>query len=177
MERQRMSCSRKIILVAGSAVVATLVGMGGYTVVSAGDTTMVQTAELSPADAIKKRQELMKGQGKAAKAINEFVESSTGTTEDVAKHAAELKTSAGEIVALFPAGTSIDDNVAKTAAKKEIWDDFDTFKASADKLGELAGALEAAAGTGDKQQIADAFAAMGKNGCGGCHSKFRQKQE
>lgn len=172
-----MSSSRKIILVAGAAVVATLVGTSGYAVVAAGDATAVQAAELSPADAIKKRQDLMKAQGRASKAISEFVESGTGTTADVAAHAAELKASAGEMVELFPAGTSIEDNVAKTAAKKEIWDDFDAFKASADKLGELAGALEAAAVGGDKQQIADAFAAMGRNGCGGCHTTFRQKQD
>ena len=172
-----MSCSRKIILVAGSAVFATLAGMGGYAVVAAGDAATVQTAQMSPADTIKKRQELMKGQGKAAKAISEFVESGTGTAEDVAKQAGDLKTSSGQIAELFPAGTSIDDNVAKTAAKQEIWDDFDAFTASADKLGELAGALEQAAAGGDKQQIADAFGVMGKEGCGGCHSKFRQKQD
>jgi cytochrome c556 len=170
-----MNCSRQIILVAGSAVVAALVGLSGYSVVAAGDT--VQTAELSAADAIKKRQELMKGQGKAAKAISEFVESGNGTADDVAKYAADLQASARQIVELFPAGTGIDDNVAKTAAKPEIWEDFDTFKASAEKLGELAGALEDAAGSGDQQQIADAFAAMGKEGCGGCHTKFRQKEE
>jgi cytochrome c556 len=172
-----MNCSRKIILVAGSAVFATLVGVDRYDGIAAGDSSVVQTAELSPVDAIKKRQELMKGQGKAAKAISEFVESGTGTTEAVAKHAADLKTSAGQIVELFPAGTSIEDNVAKTAAKKQIWEDFDGFKSSADKLGALAGALEQAAASGDNQQIADAFAAMGKEGCGGCHSKFRQKEE
>jgi cytochrome c556 len=151
--------------------------MSGYTVVSAGDTSTVQTAALDPAEAIKQRQAMMKEQGKHAKAINEFVESGTGTAEEVGQHAAALKDSAAKIPDLFPAGTSIDDNVAKTAAKKEIWDDFDAFKASADKLGELAGALEEAAAGGDKQQIADAFGAMGKDGCGGCHSKFRQKQE
>ena len=172
-----MSLSRKVILVVGSAVVATLVGMGGYTVVSAGNTAAVQTAALDPAEAIKQRQALMKEQGKHAKAINEFVESGTGTAEDVGQHAAALKESAAKIPDLFPAGTSLDDNVAKTAAKKEIWDDFDGFKASAEKLAELASALEQAAASGDKQQISDAFAAMGKDGCGGCHSKFRQKQD
>jgi cytochrome c556 len=172
-----MSRSRKIILVAGSAAVATLIGMGGYAVVAADNDTTIQTAALDPAEAIKQRQALMKEQGKHAKAINEFVESGTGTAEDVAQHAAALKGSSAKIADLFPPGTSIDDNVAKTAAKKEIWEDFDAFKASADKLGELAGALEEAAAGGDKQQIAAAFGVMGKEGCGGCHSKFRQKQD
>jgi cytochrome c556 len=42
-------------------------------------------------------------------------------------------------------------------------------------MGELAGALQAAAATGDTQQIATAFGTLGKEGCGGCHSKFRLK--
>jgi cytochrome c556 len=172
-----MSRNRKIILVANAAVVATLIGMGGYAVVAASDAATWQVAALDPAEAIKQRQALMKEQGKHAKAINAFVESGTGTAEDVARNAAALEDSAAKIADLFPPGTSIDDNVAKTAAKKEIWEDFDAFKASADKLGELAGALEEAAAGGDKQQIAAAFGVMGKEGCGGCHSKFRQKQD
>jgi cytochrome c556 len=172
-----MSRSRKIILVASAAVVATLIGMGGYAVVAARDAATLQVAALEPAEAIKQRQALMKEQGKHAKAINAFVESGTGTAEEVAQNAAALKESSAKIPDLFPPGTSIDDNVAKTAAKKEIWEDFDAFKASADKLGELAGALEEAAAGGDKQQIAAAFGVMGKEGCGGCHSKFRQKQD
>lgn len=173
-----MNSRYRIILVAGLAIGALSVGIGmnGSAVVVAGDSTTVQLAALSPAEAIAERQKLMKGQGADAKAINEFLESGTGTAADVAKHAAALKTSSGMIADLFPAGTSVDDNVAKTAAKKEIWDNFDEFKASAAKLGELAGALEAAAGTGDKDQIAAAFGTMGKEGCGGCHSKFRLKK-
>jgi len=169
------SKSRKI-LVAGLAVAAASIGIGmtGYAVV-ASDETVVQLAALSPADAIAERQKLMKDQGSHAKAINEFVESGSGTAADVATHAAAIKADAAKIADLFVPGSSIDDNVAKTAAKKEIWDNFDEFKSAAGKLGDLAGALEAAAGTGDKDKIAAAFGAMGKEGCGGCHSKFRQK--
>jgi cytochrome c556 len=119
----------------------------------------------------------MKANGAAAKAINEFVESGTGTPDDVAKNAATIKGNAGKIADLFPSGSSMDDNVAKTAAKAEIWSNFDDFKAKAVKLGDLAGALEAAAATGDKQKIADAFGALGKEGCGACHSLYKQKTQ
>jgi cytochrome c556 len=167
-----------MILVAGLAATAATVGIGatGY-VIAAGDRTAIQLAALSPADAIAERQKLMKDQGGHAKAINEYLESGTGTAADVAAHAAALKASSAKIADLFVPGSSIDDNVAKTAAKKEIWASFDEFKAAAAKLGDLAGALEVAAGSGDNQQIAAAFGAMGKEGCGGCHSKFRQKTE
>jgi cytochrome c556 len=172
-----MNSKSRMILVAGLAVAATSIGIGmtGYAVVAAGNETAVQLAALSPADAIAERQKLMKDQGSHAKAINEFVESGSGTAADVATHAAAIKADSMKIVDLFVPGSSIDDNVAKTAAKKEIWANFDEFKAGAAKLGDLAGALEAAAGTGDKDKIAAAFGAMGKEGCGGCHSKFRQK--
>ncbi|MGE0116992.1 MAG: cytochrome c [Dongiaceae bacterium] len=170
-----MKSSRKIALVAGGALVATVVAMTGYAVVAAHAAATVQVAA-TPAEAIKERQALMKDQGKHAKAINEFVESGMGTAADVATHAAALKEDAGKIPALFPAGTGADDGVAETAAKKEIWDDFAAFEAAASKLGDLAGAVEAAAAAGDKQQIADAFETMGKEGCGGCHSTFRLKK-
>ncbi len=171
-----MKSSRKIALVAGGALVATVVAMTGYAVVAAHAAATVQVAAATPAEAIKERQALMKDQGKHAKAISEFVESGAGTAADVATHAAALKEDAGKIPALFPAGTGVDDGVAETAAKKEIWDDFAAFEAAASKLGDLAGAVEAAAAAGDKQQIADAFATMGKDGCGGCHSTFRVKK-
>jgi cytochrome c556 len=168
-----------MLLVAGLAVAAASIGVGmtGYAVVAAGDQRAIQLAALSPAEAIAERQKLMKGQGGHAKAINDYLESGTGTAADVAAHAAALKESAAKIADLFVPGSSIDDNVAKTAAKKEIWANFDEFKAAAAKLGDLAGALEVAAGTGDNDKIAAAFGAMGKEGCGGCHSKFRQKTE
>ena len=174
-----MNSKSRMLLVAGLAVAAASIGIGttGYTVVAAGDPAAIQLAALSPADAIAERQKLMKANGAAAKAINEFVESGTGTAEDVAKNAATIKGNAGKIADLFVPGSSIDDNVAKTAAKKEIWASFDDFKVKAAKLGDLAGALEAAAGTGDKQKSADAFGAMGKEGCGGCHSLYKQKTQ
>lgn len=173
-----MNSKSRSMLVAGLAVAAVSLGIGmtGYSVVAAGDQTAVQLAALSPADAIAARQKLMKDQGSHAKAINDFLESGNGTAADVAMHAAAIKEDATNIVDLFVPGSSIDDNVAKTAAKKEIWASWDEFKAAAGKLGDLAGALQDAAGTGDNQKIADAFGAMGKEGCGGCHSKFRQKQ-
>jgi cytochrome c556 len=174
-----MNSKSKMILVAGLAAIGASIGIGmsGYAVVAAGNETAVQLAELSPADAIAERQKLMKGNGAAAKAIDGFVEGGTGTADDVAKNAAAIKDAAGKIPSLFVPGSSIDDNVAKTAAKKEIWDNFDDFKAKAAKLASLASDLEAAAGTGDKQKITDAFNTMGKDGCGACHSLYKQKTQ
>lgn len=173
-----MSRSRKIILVAGFLLA------GGYgtqlavdRVQAAGEIFAPQLAQSDPAAVIVQRQGLMKSQGDHAKAINDFVEKGEGSPEDVAKRAADLQRRSAEIVGLFPAGTGMDDNVAKTAAKMEIWAKPDDFKAAAANIGDLSGALWKAAAGGDKQQIADAFGKLGKEGCGGCHTTFRQKQE
>lgn len=173
-----MSRSRKIILIAGLLLAA---GYGTQFAVdrvqAAGEASAPQLAQSDPAAVIVQRQGLMKSQGDHAKAINAFVENGEGSPEDVAKRAADLQRRAAEIVGLFPAGTGMDDNVAKTAAKMEIWNKPDDFKAAAANLADLSGALWQAAAGGDKQQIADAFAKLGKEGCGGCHTTFRQKQE
>jgi hypothetical protein len=115
-----MQLSTRRTLVA--AVIGTLfIGIGTIRVAvdATAEETAIQLADLSPADAIAKRQQVMKDQGSHMKAINEFVESGSGTAADVAKHAEALKASSALIAELFPAGTSIDDNIAKTAAKKE----------------------------------------------------------
>lgn len=168
----------KLILGAGFVLVAgSTAQLAVDPIQAASATTDVQLAQSDPAAVIVQRQGLMTTLGDHAKAINDFVEEGKGAAEGVAKRAADMQRRSSEIVALFPAGTGIDDNVAKTAAKPDIWAKPDDFKAAAANLGNLSGALWQAAAGGDKQQIADAFAKLGKEGCGGCHNTFRQKQE
>lgn len=164
-------------VVAGVAAMAFIVGIGVARggPEAAGTSTGVQLAQTNLADTVAKRQQVMKDTGAHMKAITAFVEEGTGSAEDVGKRAGEIKATAAAIPDLFPAGTSLNDNVAKTAAKPEIWDNLEEFKSASSKLEELAGGLQDAAATGDKQKIADAFGVMGKEGCGGCHSKFRLK--
>jgi cytochrome c556 len=137
----------------------------------------VQVAEMTLAETIAKRQEAMKELGGHMKAIKAFVEENQGTAEDVKSHAEAIQAASGQIVALFPEGTSLDDGVAKTAAKPVIWEKMDMFKAAADALGAEAGKLAEVAATGDATAIGEQFGNLGKIGCGGCHQEFRQKQE
>lgn len=153
---------RKLLIGAAAAAVAAL---AMPSLISAQD----------PAAVVKERQDTMKKLGDHMKAINAFVEAGTGSAEDVAARAAEIQQVAERIPTLFPAGTSMDDGVGKTGAKPVIWTDWTGFEAGADKLGQEAGALAAAAAGGDKAMIGTQFASMGKNGCGGCHQTFRQK--
>lgn len=124
---------------------------------------------------IKQRQEAMKQMGSHMKAINEFVESGNGTAEDVAARAASIQQTAAKIPELFPEGTSMDDGVGKTGAKPVIWAEWSKFQDAAKNMGEEAGALASAAATGDRDAIGAQFAALGKQGCGGCHTPYRQK--
>jgi cytochrome c556 len=126
---------------------------------------------------IEMRQKAMKENAGHMKAINAFLEMGEGDAASVADHAKAIAAAAKHIPEMFPAGTSLADNPGvKTAALPEIWTDRTTFEKAADYLAEQANGLAEVAGKGDKTAIANQFAEVGKGGCGGCHSKFRQKQ-
>lgn len=152
-------------LLAGLAMAALGLGAGAVLVAAA-----------TPAEIVKERQALMKKQGGHMKAIYEFTEGKSGeTAADIAKRAEDLAQSANEIVALFPEGTGR--YAATSAALPAIWEDFAGFTAAAQTLHDEALKLAEAANGGDPAKIAEAFGNTGKNGCGGCHSKFREKTQ
>ncbi|MFZ5791890.1 MAG: c-type cytochrome [Pseudomonadota bacterium] len=124
---------------------------------------------------VDQRRALMKDNAKQMEIINNFLEKNQGDLPAVTAAAQTIRADAAKIPDLFPQGTSLSDNVGKTGAKPEIWADFAAFKAAASKLGELAAATVAAVSAGDKAAIGEAFTVMGKEGCGGCHQRFRQK--
>jgi cytochrome c556 len=173
-----MQSITKVILGAGFAFVAgAAVQLAIDPIHAAGEPAAVQLAQNDQAEIIIQRQGLMKTLGDHAGAINGFVEEDKGPALDVAKRAADIQRRASELVTLFPAGTGVDDNVTETAAKMEIWQQRSEFEAAAANLGDLAGALWQAAATEDKQQIADAFGRLGRDGCGGCHQTFRVRRD
>ena len=57
-----------------------------------------------------------------------------------------------------------------------VWEKPDEFAAKANNMAGLAAKLEAAAKSGDQAATMAAFAALGKDGCGACHSTFRRPQ-
>ena len=153
-----------------------LLGIVTLALLGAGPWTAADAAD-DPATIVVKRQALMKQQGSMAKAINDYVETGAGEPADVLRYAMTFRAISLAIPDLFPAGTSMDDGVGKTGAKPAIWADWAGFQAAAARLGEEGGKLADAALTGDKAKIAEQFASLGKNGCGGCHTPFRQKLE
>jgi cytochrome c556 len=149
--------------------------IGGTVVVLAG---LIAVGSLraagDPASIIEERQALMKDQGRHMKAINGILENG-GDVSGVAEHARALAAAAQRIPALFPEGTSMDDNVGRTGAKSAIWQDWTEFEAAAHRFGEESAKLVEVAATGDRAAVAEQFVTLGKQGCGNCHTPFRQK--
>ena len=73
--------------------------------------------------------------------------------------------------ALFPDNSKTGGD---TAAKPEIWEAMDDFKARLVKLG--ADAKAAGESVTDLDSFKAAFGNIGKNDCGGCHEKYRVKK-
>jgi cytochrome c556 len=149
----------------GARVVLALAALGfAVTAGSAADTATV----------IKERAALMKRQGADMGAVHAFLDGKAPKAKAVAA-ASDLSQTALKIPSLFPAdsgGTSPD---GKFATKPDIWSDWQGFLAAQGAVVAKADALAAALRSNDKKQIAAAFGDLGKNGCGGCHTKFREQ--
>ena len=121
---------------------------------------------------IKDRQALMKQQGGDMGAIKAYLDDK-GDLPKATSAATDLTATMKKIPDVFPPGTEGPNPDNKYAAKAEIWSDWKGFLAERDTAAAKADALLATVKSGDKAKIQEAFADMGKNGCGGCHGKFR----
>lgn len=105
-------------------------------------------------------------------ALNETIE----FTDNVPWHAAIIddaaKTAVNNLKALFPEGST-----ENSRALPAIWEKWDEFEAQMKRFAELAAEFRRVAESGDDQATLQAFAKMGKEGCGGCHETFRKKKE
>lgn len=125
---------------------------------------------------IKERRDTMKRQGDDFKAISDFLKGEGGVDQATAQAKAEdLLTIAPKIPSLFPPGTSLADFPGKTGAKPDIWKEQDKFKAVIPVLEGEEHKLVDAIKSGDKAAIGAQLGATGKNGCGACHTPFREK--
>jgi cytochrome c556 len=89
---------------------------------------------------------------------------------------AELAKIIPQIPTLFPQKTGMAEFPGKSYAKPDIWAQWDKFVAAVNVANVKANELNAALTSGDKAAITAAFAAMGKDGCGGCHTPFRERK-
>jgi cytochrome c556 len=122
---------------------------------------------------VTERQEHMKAQGKALAAIKAYIDGK-GDLDAARKGGADLVTLTANIPVMFPQQTGMAEYPGKSYAKPDIWAQWDKFGQAAQTAHARVVALNAALLSGDKQAITAAFQAAGKEGCGGCHTPFRQ---
>src|SRR5215813_1281150 len=141
-------------------------------VAGAGGTALAQDKET----VLKNRQATMKEQGKDAGAVKAYLEGKGDLTQAKAG-AANLTQTTKKIPELFPPGTGGPNPTGDYAAKPVIWTDWDKFLDAQKTAAAKADALLVAVNGGDKTAIETAYSDLGKNGCGGCHTTFREKIE
>jgi len=132
-------------------------------------TLAVSTQAFAQADVIEKRQQLMKSQGAAAKAIKGAVETKDYTT--VEAKAKDIMGTADKIVSSFPKGST----TGKTKAKPEIWEKSDDFSKAAKNLNKAASELASAAKAGNADDVDVKVKALGE-ACISCHKQFRAEK-
>jgi cytochrome c556 len=144
--------------------------------------TIASSAE-DLAGAVKERRHLMKDVvAPAAKLGGQMVKGATPFDADKAAQAmTDISNVPDKYVTLFPKGTehggAADQQIAnaddRSQAKPEIWEDFDKFKATAQKLKDASTKAAGAAKQGQGNFTA-AFNDMTKV-CKECHETFREK--
>lgn len=132
-------------------------------------TLAVSTQVFAQADVIQKRQDAMKGNSAAAKAIKGAVETKDYAT--VEAKAKDIMGTADKIVSLFPKGST----TGKTKAKPEIWEKSDDFSKAAKNLNKAASELASAAKAGNADDVDVKVKALGE-ACNSCHKQFRAEK-
>ena len=127
---------------------------------------------LAQQDPIKARRALMKANGDEAKVGAAMAKGEAPF--DLAKARKMFSTfedAAAKAPSLFPDNSK---SGGDTAAKAEIWENLDDFKARLVKLGtDAKAAMESVT---DLDTFKAAFGSIGKNDCGACHEKYRVKK-
>jgi cytochrome c556 len=125
---------------------------------------------------LKNRQATMKEQGKDLGAVKAYLDGK-GDLAQAKAGATNLTQTTKKIPDLFPPGTGGPNPTGDYVAKPVIWTDWNKFLEAQKTAASKADALLVAVNGGDKTAIETAFNDLGKNGCGGCHTTFREKIE
>ncbi|MGH7099061.1 MAG: c-type cytochrome [Stellaceae bacterium] len=136
--------------------------------------TGASAAPANKQQVLKERQALMKRQGHNLGMIKGYLEGKVDQAKATAA-ADDLTKTMHDIPAVFPPGAAGQSPDGKYAAKPVIWTDWQSFLAHRNTAAAKVDTLVAAVKSGDKAGIKTAFVDLGKNGCGACHEKFREK--
>jgi len=132
--------------------------------------SLVISAELfAQADAVEKRQQLMKDNGAATKAIKAAADAKDYATLEA--KAKDIISNGDKVLDLFRK----DRTAEKTKAKTKIWENWDEFSNNPRKVKKAAGELADAARTRDDQAITKKVKALG-DACASCHKAFRAEK-
>jgi cytochrome c556 len=137
-------------------------------------------AQDDPANAVKYRQTVMEANSAHLGMIGAALKGEVGFTDQIAPNAEALAMLGQMLVAnaqqMFPEGS---DEAAglKTVALPVIWQNWVGFEAAAQRFQQEATKLAEVAQGGDMAAIGQQVGALGKNGCGGCHTDFRKKSD
>ena len=121
-----------------------------------------------PENVIKYRRNVMKAIGANIANIAMVVKGEVTYSGNVAFNARSIHDGLGLIESLFPEGTG----TGETNALAKIWEDNADFHKIRKEAIDAAGAMAAAAESGDADQIREALGALGK-ACGNCHKPYR----
>jgi cytochrome c556 len=120
-------------------------------------------------DVIEKRQNLMKSNSAAAKAIKGAVETKDYAT--IETKAKDIMGNMDKVLDLFPK----DSTSEKSRALPAIWEKWDEFSKNPGKVKKAASDLADAAKAKD-EKIGEKVKALG-DACGGCHKNFRAEEK
>jgi cytochrome c556 len=160
MSRQR----RVWLAVAAAGLLATTLGATAF-------------AADEPANVIKYRQAFMKANGAHITMIAAVVKGEVTWTDELAGHAHAMHEQSMHLLRLFPEGSGKGDTDVKSAALPVIWEKWSDFEQAANAFEVESGKLVEVIESGDQAAIGQQLGALGKQGCGGCHDTFREKQD
>jgi cytochrome c556 len=127
----------------------------------------------SAADVIKERQQGFKSTGAAFKAVKDSLQRGNADPDKIREAAQQFQQTSDKLAAWFPPGSGPNAG-ARTAARPEIWSDPAGFGQASDQFADEARKFAALAASG--AVTADTLKALGAS-CGGCHDKYRVKQD
>jgi cytochrome c556 len=148
--------------------------LAAATAVAAAVAVMVSVHAEDVAAVVATRQAAMKTLSANVKIISDFTEGKADQSAAV-EAATTLVATAQKVPSLFPPGTGMDALPGKSGAKPEIWTQKEEFEADASTLLKGIQALLESTRGGDAAATRERLLAVGKEGCGTCHSAFRVK--
>ena len=125
-------------------------------------------SKMGSGDVVADRQRVMKLQGASWADIQ--AKAKAGNIEAIAVNAETLALTAQQIPVLFPEGSLTE----KSKAKPEVWQKWAEFQAAAKNLETQAEKLRDASRAKNEQLTQDLVKDFGRQGCGTCHTPFRQ---